>query len=119
MRCALARSKSLDLWVEEDAGPAPAPALESRELLGGGFLVGPSDLCPGQRAPNPQIPSLTKSPIAHKEFDAHDLAALSQMLSEPLKACTSFLRCPTRGAATPRPVSDPPFFGGAGRALTF
>lgn len=74
MRCALARSKPLDLWVEEDAGPAPA--LESREVLGGGFLVGPSDLRPGQRVPNSQIPSLTESPIARKEFDAHDLAAL-------------------------------------------
>lgn len=117
MRCALTRRKSLDLWVEEDAGPAPA--LESRELLGGDFLVGPSDLRPEQRVPNSQIPNLTKSPIARKEFDAHDLAALGQMLSEPLNTCTSFLHCPTRGAATPRPVSDPPFFGGAGRALTF
>lgn len=117
MRCALARSKSLDLWVEEDAGPAPSQ--ESRGLLGGGFLEGPSDLRPGQRAPNSQIPSLTKSPFARKELDAQNLAALGQMLSEPLNACTSFPHCPTRGAATPRPVSDPLFFRGAGRALTF
>lgn len=96
--------------------PPPRGVGDSRK---GGFLVGPSELRPGQGPHNSQIPSLTRSPIARNELGAHDLAALGQVLSAPLNACTSFPHCPTRGAATPRPVSDPPFFGGAGLALTF